>query len=612
VKPLIHACDGPAPRGLVIEAYPPDQAELGGDECRLVIRPPSHWASFSELDDTANGLTLLAFGHLYARDARTFRVNESLGLLREAWRRGGIPEVRQAIGGGMFVLVVIDRAAGLLCCLADQLSCMPLFFSRSRGAVRLGTSQFDLALLDDLSLSACLEYLEYGYLPFRPSLFQGVRRLGPGQILTLSFDAGLTLRVSDEILPVYPPLQERIRNPREACRRLEDLFAQYFGRLQDDSVAAGLSGGYDSRLVAAYAAEHNVRFVTWANPGTAEAETAERVAAILGTRTELFDIDTDAPARYLRDFRQGMQTLDSLEVSHVFVILNSLMQSAPHLLIDGFMGDSVVGGGYFYKLSGGLESPLKVLTGTDRYAARRRTPDDYIDFVLSGYGRRLDSRALRAWRDVGPQVGPAVRALIEQQMPGCPCHADMIEMLLYRFRARCVVACGPVSFLRRAWTLCPFYDRGIFETCLGIDKSLKAGDRLYNSFWRHRFPALARVPRERTGGSPAHGTVSYRLRHLRTALSRRLRGGPLGSILGSTKAGGDLRAAHEIYLGDPATRALLKRLFQGPTLDALPAGLPDILRTIESGDPREGRAVLRAASLLALLATDEQVEQAQS
>lgn len=76
-------------------------------------------------EHASGSLFMACVGHVYAKLAKTFAVEESLPILADAFLRGGADGLRDAIGGGMFSIFVIDRTARRCLCLTDFLACMP-------------------------------------------------------------------------------------------------------------------------------------------------------------------------------------------------------------------------------------------------------------------------------------------------------------------------------------------------------------------------------------------------------------------------------------------------------------------------------------------------------
>jgi len=127
---------------------------------------------------------------------------------------------------------------------------------------------------------------------------------------------------------------------------------------------------------------------------------------------------------------------------------------------------------------------------------------------------------------------------------------------------------------------------------MSIDTSLRAGERLYNAFWRYRFPELASIPKESTSGRAKQSDMRYRIAHFNSAVSRRL----ASRFGGSAKAGGDLGDLLSMYLHDSGNVAFFNRMNKASRDLLAPIGLGPVLDEFQVGRI-DKRIYLRAISL---------------
>lgn len=583
-------------RGFLISVDPNNQLS-NLPPTQLCLSLSLHWETTYKLELPSVGLKLYVVGHCYARKARSFDIDETLKILGREYLDGGMLAVRASIGGGIFALFIVDGRRNRLGVMSDLLACMPVYYLRHGQGIKIGTSEFDLGE-SDLDLDACIEYLRYGHLMFASALQQGVERLGPGQIIEIDLNNCTISELNAESYPVYPAPQDRVQDMDEACQMLDNSLSCFFNRLGHERVAAGLSGGYDSRLIAAYTKSKDPHLVTFDNPGTNEVHYARLVAEALGTTTRTFNIPADSPSRLVADFVFGMQSMDNFECSHVFALLEALMEEQPAYLIDGLLGDTTIGGGFFYKLHSNINPAWATVVLRDRYDLAADPAYDWVAHMRRCHPRRLPDDVMKVvasveveypFRRATDTVNSAVRK-------ACYTYFDGIDMINYRARTSRVFACGPVTFLRQCPVLCPFYDVDVLTTCMSIDTSLRAGDRLYNAFWRFRFPELASIPKESTGGRAIQSDAGYRLAHFRTAISRRL----VSRFGGKRKAGGDLGRLFLMYLNDSRNTKFFDLIGQATRVRLASVGLDQILDELPVLDSDQ-QLYLRAISLATLL-----------
>lgn len=193
-----------------------------------------------------------------AAAARAGGVAES--LLAEGYRRWG-PELPARMRGD-FVLLVWDgaRRAGMIA--RDQLGARPAYVQRSGSVLRFST-ELD-ALLEllprrpDPDRASVAHWITASSRPGTHTLYQGVHRLGPGEMLVLNGSAPRPLRYWQPRYeePLDLPTPELAELVREALR------LAVARRLAPGApTAVLLSGGLDSSTIAALAVERDGNLV---------------------------------------------------------------------------------------------------------------------------------------------------------------------------------------------------------------------------------------------------------------------------------------------------------------------------------------------------------------
>ena len=506
--------------------------------------------------------TLLLRGHVYCEAAGSLEPAENLKLLLKVINeRSTLVEGLSIVAGGMFTLFVVDHRRSLLHVTTDRLGFMPCYYRRGANEVAFTNNQFLFQRDAALSEVAVCEYLKYGHLPFTPSLFESVGRILPGQIVTVTQRPELRVNVETRQHRTFLPLAERIQNPAEGAEVLAAAFDKYFSRLGTERGTAGLSGGYDSRVIAAYTAERDVSLFNFGNPGSREVVIAKQVAARIGRPLDCFRIPDDAVSLHGGRFKTQMLIPDSFEHAHVFELVDRVAAAKVPYHTDGFIGDSVVGSGYYYSLGKRPRELVANLRLKNCYESPVKGISAYVD-LLYGNKRAVPDSALLGLidADVRDSIRGAAQRFVESHMPWCPTHEDMAESLTHATRGRCLIAGGPVAVSAFALCACPFIDNGVFDAAMSCAKAVKAGDRLYNAFWRHRFPALADIPKGNTGGRPRDRDSKYRLKHTFNAVLRRSVYPRLKRLTFGQWDRTDNYSTLEGYLACPANKTYLREL----------------------------------------------------
>ncbi len=247
---------------------------------------------------------LAALGHSFRGHSDT----EVLLAGVEQWGLGGV----LARANGMFAIALWDREKKELSLVRDRVGIKPLFYAWVAGRfvfaseLRVITKAARAALEIDRRQLALM--LRYNYVPAPFSIYQGVYKLLPGTVLSLSgealkappssFDPSVSPQaywsLEDSVSPhsepgfrgTYPEAKA------EAARLLKDAVSMRM--IADVPLGAFLSGGIDSSLVVALMQEQSSSpvqtFSIGFNESTYdEAVYAKAVAAHLGTtHTELY------------------------------------------------------------------------------------------------------------------------------------------------------------------------------------------------------------------------------------------------------------------------------------------------------------------------------------
>ncbi|KAB2850718.1 MAG: asparagine synthase (glutamine-hydrolyzing) [Hyphomicrobiaceae bacterium] len=268
---------------------------------------------------SASGRSVICYnGEIYNAE----EVRAALGQKAPNWRghsdTEAILELFDAKGveasmpklNGMFAFALYQRDNRRLWLARDRLGEKPLYWAMHEGALLFASELRALRQVPgfdpDLDRNAVASYLRHGYYPHPHTVYQGVRQLPPGHIL--SFAAG-----SDPQVKAYWSLADAVRQGRanpflgseaEAIDALEALLGDAVKRrmVADVPLGAFLSGGYDSSAVVALMQKSSARPVRTFSIGFDnqifnEAPHARAVAAHLGTdHTELYVTARDAQA----------------------------------------------------------------------------------------------------------------------------------------------------------------------------------------------------------------------------------------------------------------------------------------------------------------------------
>lgn len=587
---------------LVIRCCQPDSTRDSPRALEITIEHTYGSTAASPIEAETESLRSVLCGHFYCDGCPTIDRRANLDyFLSEYSRTGSISQARAKIAGGLFALAVLDKQKSELRVLGDRLGCMPLYYCVNTDRIEISINSFDLRSSIEPAEDRVVEFLKYGYLPFADSLFPSIRRVHAGETLLIRSDPRLNLSVEVERYSPYPPPRERIRNLEEAAHNAIRALDTYFSRFAPGKYLIGLSGGYDSRLIAAYLAEFRPCLLNFGNPQSLEVSLAREVAERLHLTIESHRIPLDAVSRYAHKIGDWMPIMDDLEDAHVLWLVNQVRARKPEHYLDGFIGDTILGSCYYYKLGSNFRSLASNLLLQSDYES---TLNDELFYVSALYdqGRSVSDATLgnAMAPDVPHRIRARIQPIIEESLNAALTHEDMIESLTHATRARSLIAGGPVGISLFVPCACPFIDHRILETGLGTAKKLRSGDRLYNAIWRLRFPELANIRRSATGGCPTDSDRVYRIKNLKTSVARRFAFPFLKKLTGGRIDKTEGYFSVDAYVLDERNASYLHSLF-GQRLDVLPVRIRRTLREAFTHSQLDARVALRAASLVQYL-----------
>jgi asparagine synthase (glutamine-hydrolysing) len=186
-----------------------------------------------------------------------FRTNSDTEVIVHLYEEHGDDCVRHL--KGMFAIAVWDERRRRLLLARDRVGIKPLYYAHADGSLVFASEI--KALLEDRSLprrfdpTAIDRFLTYYYLPGERTLFEGVRRLPPGHLMTVEHGRS-TIRPYWSIDFSASRFEGRFSDAVEALRSLLDRTVSSH-LMSDVPLGVLLSGGVDSSGMLAYAARRS-------------------------------------------------------------------------------------------------------------------------------------------------------------------------------------------------------------------------------------------------------------------------------------------------------------------------------------------------------------------
>jgi len=258
---------------------------------------------------------------------------------------------------GMFAFALWDKKNKCVTLVRDRLGIKPLYWGRYGNTFLFGSQLKALmkyhAFDDNVDHDVLINYLRHAYIPAPFTIFNKVRKLEPGTILTIPYSGEPTVeRYWDaRALAAQGWRSPNKESPLEVEKRLEELLTDAVSQrlISDVPLGAFLSGGVDSSLVVALMQKVSAQPVRSFSIGFYEdqyneATHAKAVAKHLGTEhTELYVTSDQAlnlipklPAWYDEPFADSSQ-LPTL-------LLSKMTRKYVTVALSGDGGDEVFAG----------------------------------------------------------------------------------------------------------------------------------------------------------------------------------------------------------------------------------------------------------------------------
>ncbi len=248
------------------------------------------------------------YNHLDIRadlNRSNFKSSSDTETLLEAFEAWGIEEtIKKTVG--MFAIAIWDQKEKKLFLTRDRLGEKPLYYGYQSGIFLFGSEVSAItshpSFENKLEEDAISSYLQLGYVPQPLSIYKGIKKLSPGELLELSSKTFFNEKIkkywdfSSVAIHGYTRQSEFNMSDKEVIEDFEKLLFKSvkMQQLSDVPLGAFLSGGIDSSLIVSamqYQSTNKIKTFTigFNQEGYDEAKHAKLVAKHLGTEhTELY------------------------------------------------------------------------------------------------------------------------------------------------------------------------------------------------------------------------------------------------------------------------------------------------------------------------------------
>lgn len=321
---------------------------LGNTRLAIVDLSPT---GAQPMTDAATGNVIVTNGEIYNHRAirdklgpnvawRGTSDTETLLIGYARWGRAVVDHVK-----GMFAFAIYDAARQELFLARDRLGQKPLYYLVEAGRVRVGS---EVKILvdgtEEIPPAAVSAYLEWGASPENELIYPRVQALPAGYAMTISAGGAIeTWR--------YWPKQKAFASSREnVVAQLRGLIENAVDEhlLSDVPVASFLSGGIDSSVVTALAAQKLANKLQTYSVGFDleefdESAIADEVAQRYGTDHHRIQL---SEAQVIESVTEAVAKLDlpSVDAINTYIVARAVAGQGVKVALSGLGGDELFGG----------------------------------------------------------------------------------------------------------------------------------------------------------------------------------------------------------------------------------------------------------------------------
>jgi asparagine synthase (glutamine-hydrolysing) len=460
---------------------PDGRCWLGNTRLAIIDLSPS---GAQPMTDPATGNVIVVNGEIYNHRALRAQLGPNVDwkgtsdteTLLQGYARWGHDVLDHL--KGMFAFAIYDAAREELFFARDRLGIKPLYYTTDAGGVRVASEVKVLAgEWREITAKAISGYLQWGACPERNLLYSDLRVLPAGHAMTITRQGQI------KTWRYWPSRKAFVSSTDNVLRQVRDLIDKAVDEhlLSDVPVASFLSGGIDSSIVTAVAAQKLEKKLQTFSVGFDVAEFDETAIAqeiAERYRTEHHRIQL-SEEEVIHSVTEAVEKLDlpSVDAINTYIVSRAVAAYGVKVSLSGLGGDELFGGYPSFrdvprlKLIAKLPRPLRKLLG-----AATKLGDRLADLPATA-----DTGELARWRrrfftdDMIRRAGlPSAPAFFEcpVEVPDDYARVSWAELTGY-MRRMLLRDADQMSMAVSLELRVPFLDHELVEYVLGLPEAAK-------------------------------------------------------------------------------------------------------------------------------------------
>jgi asparagine synthase (glutamine-hydrolysing) len=327
---------------------PDGRCWLGSTRLAIVDLSPT---GAQPMTDPANGNVIVSnheiYNHLALREQLGANVawkgtsdTETLLQGYARWHHGVLDRIK-----GMFAFAIYDHARQELFVARDRLGIKPLYYTMDSQGVRFASEvKMLVGASESITPESISAYLQWGACPERELLYPEIQVLPAGHAMTIGPQG------QRKTWKYWPSRKEFVSSSDEVVRQIRGLMEKAVEEhlLSDVPVASFLSGGIDSSIVTAIAAQKLEKKLQTFSVGFDAAEFDESAIALevaqrYGTEHHRLQLSEEEVIQSVTEAVDKMD-LPSVDAINTYIVSRAVAAHGVKVALSGLGGDELFGG----------------------------------------------------------------------------------------------------------------------------------------------------------------------------------------------------------------------------------------------------------------------------
>lgn len=379
---------------------------------------------------------------------------------------------------GQAKALIVDVEEKILKLVSDPFGLNFLYYTRTDESFVFSSEMKLLLFYDPLSRQkinkyAVAEYVLLHHVLGDKTIFENIHLLGPASVLKLNLN---TFDYEIEEYLSFPSNYSKVVDYKRTLRKAKDLLVKSVNKRTFKGTKLALSGGLDSRLILASidsSKRKSLSCINFGNPECNDVRFARLIAQKFGVRYNFHEISPEMITKNMERHAWITEGGSNHLVSHLLPILET---ESPTTVLDGYLGDAILGGSYLDKVDlqdFSVQDVFRKLTMPERIQKLVFTREFYNE-IHECFDESLEMEAERY-------------SAIQDS-------ALKVEYAMMNNRGRRYINCGPLATKQYCPDLKPFFDKDLFDFYIKIPYNHRLKHKFYFDLIRQEYPELASIP----------------------------------------------------------------------------------------------------------------------